>query len=179
MMTRGQPSSRGTAAQSVGGFCPGCRFPLEKNILLWWQPGTTELFGYEDGWTAGDTFYFSGTGQEGNQGFEAPYSDNRRVRDHEINRERLRLLRCPSKNRVRYVPNFESMLRSLESGGCSSTRSRAPRGRSLALGQLLDYGRWLQPRPRLCVLVPSEPPLDLLGLLEEQGIEVSMGWRRR
>lgn len=40
----------------------------------------------------------------------------------------------------------------------------------LAIGQLLDYQRWIQPRPRMCVLVPAPPAEDMLDLLHALGI---------
>lgn len=43
----------------------------------------------------------------------------------------------------------------------SSTRSDV----RMAIGQLLDYGRFITPEPRLAVLLPSEPSGDILKLL--------------
>lgn len=40
-----------------------------------------------------------------------------------------------------------------------------------AIGQLFDYRRFIVPRPRLAVLVPSRPSKDLIGLLRETGID--------
>jgi hypothetical protein len=46
----------------------------------------------------------------------------------------------------------------------------------LAIGQLLDYRRRIEPRPdRLAVLVPTQPAPDMLGLLDELGI--SCTWK--
>jgi hypothetical protein len=45
----------------------------------------------------------------------------------------------------------------------------------MAIGQLLDYGRFVKPRPRLAVLLPSRPRDDLAGLLRDVGIDVV--WR--
>ncbi len=45
----------------------------------------------------------------------------------------------------------------------------------MAIGQLLDYSRFLTPRPHLAVLLPSSPRLDLVELLRESQIEVV--WR--
>jgi len=72
--------------------------------MLWWRPEHGSAFGYEDGWTpAGDAFYFSGLGQEGDQSFEAPYQENGRLRDHVANGDHVRLLRYVGKNLVRYM----------------------------------------------------------------------------
>lgn len=46
----------------------------------------------------------------------------------------------------------------------------------LAIGQLLDYRRWLYPEPEMCLLVPTAPPNDMLELLELLGVAVA--WRQ-
>jgi hypothetical protein len=45
----------------------------------------------------------------------------------------------------------------------------------MAIGQLLDYSRFVRPTPRMAVLLPSEPRRDLRELLASAGIE--MVWR--
>jgi len=45
----------------------------------------------------------------------------------------------------------------------------------MAIGQLLDYSRFLEPRPRLALLLPSGPRSDLAELL--QGVEIDVVWR--
>jgi hypothetical protein len=45
----------------------------------------------------------------------------------------------------------------------------------MAIGQLLDYSRFLQPTPQLAVLLPSEPRPDLRALLAFAGVAVV--WR--
>jgi hypothetical protein len=42
----------------------------------------------------------------------------------------------------------------------------------MAIGQLLDYARFVEPRPRLAALFPSKPRADLLELLASAGVEV-------
>lgn len=42
----------------------------------------------------------------------------------------------------------------------------------LALGQLLDYRRFIDPRPAMVLLVPMRPRPDLLALLQEYGVRV-------
>jgi hypothetical protein len=42
----------------------------------------------------------------------------------------------------------------------------------MAIGQLLDYARFVQPRPRIAVLLPTRPRNDLLELLASAGVEV-------
>lgn len=259
--------------------------------MLWWRPERGELFGYRDGWSrSGDAFYFSGTGQVGDQRFGAPNAENGRIRDHEDNGDALRLLKYVGKNEVVYlgqlradgddpwrwrdapdrfgtirkviefrllpvgqvlrdesdpvreeplgrveevglepVPTevpvetlgaalFEQVLtaqrrlarrrelelvhdfrRWLEGEGVAVSGLRipyAPERRNLradlylpgvrtlveakasasrehvrtAIGQLLDYRRWIEPRPRLCLLVPSEVPEDMLSLLTSLSI---------
>lgn len=44
----------------------------------------------------------------------------------------------------------------------------------LALGQLLDYRRWIDPPPRLAVLIPSPAPSDMVVLLKE--FQVGAAW---
>ena len=46
----------------------------------------------------------------------------------------------------------------------------------MAIGQLYDYGRFVHPRPRLAVLLPSAPRPDLQELLKVVGIDLV--WRR-
>ncbi len=45
----------------------------------------------------------------------------------------------------------------------------------MAIGQLLDYRRFVQPPPRLAVLLPSRPRGDLVDLLKSAG--VALVWR--
>lgn len=45
----------------------------------------------------------------------------------------------------------------------------------MAVGQLLDYSRFVAPAPRLAVLLPSEPREDLRELLRSAGVDVV--WR--
>jgi hypothetical protein len=45
----------------------------------------------------------------------------------------------------------------------------------MAVGQLLDYRRFLEPAPRLAVLLPARPREDLRDLLESAGVNVV--WR--
>jgi hypothetical protein len=45
----------------------------------------------------------------------------------------------------------------------------------MAVGQLLDYSRFVEPKPRLAVLLPSKPREDLQELLKSVG--VSLVWR--
>jgi hypothetical protein len=44
----------------------------------------------------------------------------------------------------------------------------------MAIGQLMDYRRFIEPQPRLAVLVPSEPRADLVELLH--GVGASVIW---
>ncbi|MGA2455325.1 MAG: restriction endonuclease [Solirubrobacteraceae bacterium] len=45
----------------------------------------------------------------------------------------------------------------------------------MAVGQLLDYSRFVQPRPRMAVLVPTPPREDLRAFLRSAGVEIV--WR--
>jgi hypothetical protein len=45
----------------------------------------------------------------------------------------------------------------------------------MAIGQLMDYSRFVEPTPRLAVLLPSEPRRDLQELLRVAGVELV--WR--
>ena len=108
----GQEDSRTAIHSRHGGSTArGISAPAQSsardNILLWWRPEHGESFGYLDGWTTdGTAFYFTGTGQRGDQRFESPNAENGRVRDHLTNGEHIRLLRYVSKNRVRYVTDL-------------------------------------------------------------------------
>lgn len=267
-----------------------------RDIMLWWRPERGEAFGYADGWTpSGDAFYYSGLGQEGDQGFGAPYQENGRLRDHAMSRDHVRLLKYVAKNKVRYLGEFhldpvepwrwrdgpdrvgqirkilqfrllpvgyvlcdpsdpvhepplprpvkveidapvvaeptKTEVEALNSAafrqatiarellvhrreaklvhtmrewlrdqrGVVATGLRipyAPESRNLradlyvseppilieakstssreairlAIGQLFDYRRWMRPQPALAVLVPSEPPKDMVDLLTDLGI---------
>ncbi len=46
----------------------------------------------------------------------------------------------------------------------------------MAVGQLLDYRRFVQPAPRLAVLLPTEPREDLRELLKSAGVDIV--WRQ-
>lgn len=101
--TRTDIQSKHKGSNARGISAPGRDTGL-NNIMLWWQPERGEVFGYADGWTPdGAAFYFSGTGQEGDQLFEAPYAENGRVRDHALDGAHVRLLRYMAKNSVRYM----------------------------------------------------------------------------
>lgn len=92
---RGSPS-RGISAPARGSGL--------RNIMLWWRPDRGGAFGYQDGWTpSGEAFYFSGLGQEGDQGFSTPYQENGRLRDHAVSGDQVRLLKYVAANTVRYV----------------------------------------------------------------------------
>ena len=43
----------------------------------------------------------------------------------------------------------------------------------MAIGQLADYARLIEPPPRRVLLVPEEPRPDLKSLAESQGIEIA------
>jgi hypothetical protein len=47
----------------------------------------------------------------------------------------------------------------------------------MAIGQLLDYSRFVEPSPRLAVLLPSQPRSDLCELLHSAGIGIV--WREK
>ncbi len=42
----------------------------------------------------------------------------------------------------------------------------------MAIGQLIDYRRFVEPRPKLAVLLPAEPRKDLQDLLHEASVTV-------
>jgi hypothetical protein len=83
--------------------------------------------------------------------------------------------------RVKILPQGEakplfSDLIDRTSGTLYEAKGTVERGAiRMAIGQLLDYSRFLTPRPRLAVLLPSRPRLDLSELLRELQIEVV--WR--
>jgi hypothetical protein len=92
----GGSRSRGISVPALGSE--------RHDIMLWWHPERGETFGYRDGWTLdGSAFFFAGTGQEGDQFFEAPLHENGRVRDHASNGDNVRLLKYVAKNKVQYV----------------------------------------------------------------------------
>jgi hypothetical protein len=289
----GGSSSRGISAPASGSG--------NTDIMLWWKPEHGHAFGYVDGWTDdASSFYFTGTGQFGDQRFESPHAENGRVRDHVVNSDRVRLLRYVRKNWVRYTaeltlhptepwrwmdgpdgtgqirrmiqfrfmavdaesltpdevtrspvldrPRADPLPTSLPAPSKAvleamrtkqfkrlvlarevvATRAEAqlvrdfstwlqsahglsssgltipydPEGRNLradlyihsleilveaksssarehlrtAIGQLLDYARYVSPRPRLMCLVPDRPADDMLMLFAELGVTVAWRW---
>lgn len=108
----GQRSTRTSLHERHGGsHSRGISAPARgsgrHDIMLWWRPGRGESFGYEDGWdTGGAAFYFTGTGQVGDQRFDSRNSENGRLRDHEANGDHIRLLRYVGDNEVVYVGQF-------------------------------------------------------------------------
>lgn len=291
--------SRHGGSESRGISAPG-RTTGRHNIMLWWKPASGHEFGYADGWTAdGSAFYFSGTGQFGDQRFGVPNAENGRVRDHLANGDAVRLLRYVGKNLVEYVAELrldpqdpwrwvdgldatqelrrmiqfrflpvgkvlqftedafhqppgasvavddiagvpaapsETDVEALKKGefkrlaqarglivvrrelvlvhafrdwlattyGISAEGLRIPyavEGRDLradlflptlnllieakasvarekvrlAIGQLLDYQRWVSPTPKLMILTPEQPAADMLDLLN--GLGIAQAWR--
>ena len=282
----GGSHSRGISA----GTGPG----RPRQILLWWRPERGGDYGYRDGWTKDGAFYFTGTGQVGDQVFGHPLQENGRLLKHNIEGDLVRLLRYVGVNKVRYVcelrldeqapwqwrdeldrlgsvrraiqfrlmpvgevygdgkdemresmvaapeptvlatppmpPNVNDIeavrkpefIRLLKARELLSSRTEAklvialadwlkenrgllssgmtipytPESRPLrvdmfvpdrrllveaksttareairlAIGQLLDYRRYFQPVPRVALLTPSRPPVDMLGLLESLDI---------
>lgn len=96
----GGSRSRGISAPAMGG--------PNHDIMLWWRPERGEHYGYVDGCAPdGSAFYYTGTGQEGDQEFDAPLIENGRVRDHVQNGDRDRLLRYVGSNSVRYLGELQ------------------------------------------------------------------------
>ena len=282
------------------GISAPARSSGRRNILLWWKPGHGDVYGYVDGWTrSADAFYFTGTGQVGDQFFTVPLQENGRLRDHEQTGDHVRLLRYKGKNRVEYVselrldpqrpwvwfdgldgegqirqviqfrllpvgesitfaidavrdeppieleetdldagpekasfedleglksPHFKMLLSAREAvaqrresrlvhafaawilGGhgkvCRGLKiphadgstilradafipelnllveaksSASREALRLAIGQLLDYARWIEPRPRLAILVPHQPADDMLELMA--GLDIVCIWK--
>ena len=103
--TRTAIQQRHGGSHSRGISAPAAR-PEAVDIMLWWRPEHGEQYGYTDGWASDGAFYFTGTGQYGDQRFEAPNAENGRVRDHKAAGDRLRLLRYTGNNSVRYLGEF-------------------------------------------------------------------------
>ncbi len=61
-----------------------------------------------------------------------------------------------------YVPDRHLLVEAKSSAAREKLR--------LAIGQLLDYRRYLNPVPRMCVLTPQKPADDMLELLDSLGI---------
>lgn len=66
-----------------------------------------------------------------------------------------------------YTDPYHEPTRELYEAKASSKREDI----RMALGQILDYERWISPRPlKRTVLAPSKPPADLIGLLHAYGV---------
>jgi hypothetical protein len=75
--------------------------------MPFWGEEESAAVGYTDGWSDEGIFYFTGTGQSGDQDFGGLTSENGRVRDHKAKGDRLRLLKKTGKNQVEYSGEFE------------------------------------------------------------------------
>lgn len=75
-------------------------------------------------------------------------------------------IRPPGELQTIWTDIFDKTAGVLYEAKASSIRSDV----RMAVGQLLDYQRFITPVPRLAVLVPSPPSLDVLKLLEGLGI---------
>lgn len=93
-----------------------------------------------------------------------------------IERKGRRLVRhrCrpSSESSALYTDLYDPDLNLLIEAKGSATRESV----RMAIGQLADYSRFLEPRPRLAVLLPVRPRLDLEELLSSQRIAAL--WRR-
>ncbi|HEY4997381.1 MAG TPA: hypothetical protein VII03_05245 [Solirubrobacteraceae bacterium] len=84
-------------------------------------------------------------------------------------------------SRVKIVPEGEakplfSDLIDRTSGTLYEAKGSVERGSiRMAIGQLLDYSRFVEPRPRLAVLLPSRPRPDLAELL--RSVKIDFVWR--
>jgi hypothetical protein len=68
-----------------------------------------------------------------------------------------------------YTDPYHEVSRELYEAKASSKRENI----RMALGQILDYERWISPQPlKRTVLVPSRPSLDLIELLHSYGVGV-------
>jgi hypothetical protein len=119
----GGSASRGISTQTIGAGL--------AHIRLWWGPEHGELANCFDGRNSDDDVYFSGTGQEGDQHFGAPYRERRRLPDHAITGDSVRLLRYVAKNEVVY-----------EAKACTARQNV-----TTASGQLLGDRGWIASTP--------------------------------
>ncbi|MGI9586218.1 MAG: hypothetical protein ACR2N7_11580, partial [Acidimicrobiia bacterium] len=84
--------------------------------------------------------------------------------DHETARHRITI---PESSHPLYTDIVDTTANTLYEAKSSASRHNI----RLAIGQLLDYRRWIEPRPDyLAVLVPTKPAPDMLTLLNELGI---------
>ncbi len=96
------------------------------------------------------------------------FRDYLRAKGHEVSRTKI-------------VPDDEakplfSDLMDRTTGTLYEAKGTVERGAiRMAIGQLLDYSRFVEPRPRLAVLLPSRPRSDLAELL--RSVEIAVVWR--
>jgi hypothetical protein len=91
--------------------------------------------------------------------------DYLKKRRHETTRHRIRL---KGRAGVILTDLYDSTERVLYEAKSSASRESI----RMAIGQLLDYRRFVDPTARLAVLVPSPPSADLRNLLTTVGIGV-------
>ncbi len=82
--------------------------------------------------------------------------------------ERLRGMVIPADGSLLRVDIYDLHLNLLIEAKAASSRNHLRQ----AVGQLIDYQRYLSPRPWLAILVPQKPSRDLLGLPHEVGVEL-------
>jgi hypothetical protein len=112
-----------------------------------------------------------------------PYEAERREQQMVLAFRDYLLAKGHAVSRLKIVPDGEakplfSDLMDRSTGTLYEAKGTVERGAiRMAIGQLLDYSRFLEPRPRLAVLLPSLPRPDLVELLRRVGIDVV--WRDR
>jgi hypothetical protein len=81
---------------------------------------------------------------------------------------RLRGLIIPTAARLLRADLYDTQLDVLIEAKAESSRENV----RYAIGQLLDYRRYLDPRPRLAILLPGQLSADLAQLPKEAGVEI-------
>ncbi|CAM5695726.1 YDG domain-containing protein OS=Streptomyces tendae OX=1932 GN=GUR47_21775 PE=4 SV=1 [Streptomyces tendae] len=95
------------------------------------------------------------------------YVEHLRLLGHEVTRKRI----MPAGElKPLYTDVFDRTTSTLTEAKGSVTREAI----RMALGQLLDYRRHIEPRPSQAILVPSRPRQDLIDLCTD--VEVTVVW---
>ena len=94
--------------------------------------------------------------------------DNLLAQDHEVSR--LKIV-PPGEAKPLFADLFDRTANTLYEAKGTVERGAI----RMAIGQLLDYSRFVDPSPRLAVLLPSKPRRDLRVLLQSANVEIV--WR--
>ena len=81
----------------------GISTPSGSDMILLFSSAAGESYGYDDGWTTGNRYFYTGEGQVGDMKF---IRGNLQIRDHEANGKKLHLFIYEGSGVVKYEGEF-------------------------------------------------------------------------